>query len=163
MKFKVRIVTKAARYGIKLYVVTDASSAFVLKVIIYTGKTTYTQSENEEDKKKTVMVVKELCKDFEGSHRTIFVDRFYTSMDLLKALDKMGLYVTGTVMKNRLPKELTIFKTTKMFKQMTRGDFKSHVYKYMTTDGEEKNGCMEGQRYCLCNVICNKQLFDGFM
>ena len=138
MKFKVRIVTKAARYGIKLYVITDATSAFVLKVIIYTGKTTYTPSE-KEDEKKTVMVVKELCKDYAGTHRTIFVDRFYTSMDLLKALDKMGLYVTGTVMRNRLPKELQIFKTTKMFKQMNRGDFESHLYKYQTDNGEVKN------------------------
>jgi Transposase IS4 len=38
IKFKVRIITKLARYGIKLYDVTDAVTAFVLKVIIYTGK-----------------------------------------------------------------------------------------------------------------------------
>jgi hypothetical protein len=38
IKFKARIVTKAARYGIKLYVITDAVTAFVLKVVIYTGK-----------------------------------------------------------------------------------------------------------------------------
>jgi Transposase IS4 len=41
IKFKVRIVTKAARYGIKIYVITDAATAFVLRVVIYTGKTTY--------------------------------------------------------------------------------------------------------------------------
>ena len=33
MKFKVRIISKAARYGIKLYVITDAETAFVCKVI----------------------------------------------------------------------------------------------------------------------------------
>jgi hypothetical protein len=38
IKFKVRIITKSARYGIKLYVITDAVTAFVLKVIIYTEK-----------------------------------------------------------------------------------------------------------------------------
>jgi hypothetical protein len=31
IKFKVCIETKAARYGIKLYVITDAATAFVLK------------------------------------------------------------------------------------------------------------------------------------
>ena len=41
IKFKVRIITKSARYGIKLYVVTDANTAFVLKVIVYTGAGTY--------------------------------------------------------------------------------------------------------------------------
>ena len=137
-KKKVRIITKSARYGIKLYVVTDAKTAFVLKVIVYTGKSTYNQTNQEEDKKKTVMVVKELCKEYEGSHRTIYVDRFYTSMDLLKALDKMSLYVTGTVMKNRLPKDITITKKPKTFKQMKRGDFKKHTYKYKTDNGIEK-------------------------
>jgi hypothetical protein len=41
IKIKVRIVTKAARYGIKIHVITDATTAFVRRVIIYTGKTTY--------------------------------------------------------------------------------------------------------------------------
>jgi hypothetical protein len=41
IKIKVRIVTKAAWYGIKIYVITDATTAFVLRVVIYTGKTTY--------------------------------------------------------------------------------------------------------------------------
>ena len=36
IKFKVRIVTKSARYGIKLYAITDAETTFVLKVIMYT-------------------------------------------------------------------------------------------------------------------------------
>jgi hypothetical protein len=30
MKFKVQIVTKAEKYGIKIYVITDAVTAFVL-------------------------------------------------------------------------------------------------------------------------------------
>ena len=49
MKFKVRIITKAARYGIKLYVISDAVTSFVLKVIVYPGKSTYN---NVEDEKK---------------------------------------------------------------------------------------------------------------
>lgn len=34
IKFKVRIITKLARYGIKLYVITDAETAYVLCVIV---------------------------------------------------------------------------------------------------------------------------------
>ena len=41
IKFKVRIITKSAWYGIKLFVITDAETAFVLKVIVYTGTQTY--------------------------------------------------------------------------------------------------------------------------
>ena len=70
IKFKVRIITKAARYGIKLYVLTDAETAYVLKVIVYTGKTTYNDHE-KENTKKTVQVVTQLCKAFEGSYRTV--------------------------------------------------------------------------------------------
>jgi hypothetical protein len=45
-----------------------------------------------------------------------------------KALDGMSLYVTGTVMKNRVPRKLTIIKSSKEFKNITHGDYKKHVY-----------------------------------
>ena len=47
-----RIVTKAARYGIKLYVVTDALMAYVHKVIVYTGKYTYKETIGDNIKKQ---------------------------------------------------------------------------------------------------------------
>ena len=37
MSFKVRVVTKAARYGIKMYVCTDSTDAYVLSTSMYTG------------------------------------------------------------------------------------------------------------------------------
>ena len=46
IKFKVRIISKAARYGIKIYVLTDALTAFVLKVLIYTDKSMYNEVVN---------------------------------------------------------------------------------------------------------------------
>jgi Transposase IS4 len=108
IKFKVRITTKAAQYGIKLYVIADAATAYVLKVIVYTGKTTKYNDNETENEKKTVAIVKQLCKPYAGTHRTIYIDRFYSSIDLMKELDKMNLYVTGTVMKNRIPKEKSL-------------------------------------------------------
>ena len=94
-----RLITKAARYGIKLYVVMDAVTAFVLKVIIYTGLSTYAASLQEPDameKKKTVQIVEKLVQRYAGSHWTVYIDWFYTSIDLVKALAEMDLYVTGT-------------------------------------------------------------------
>jgi hypothetical protein len=45
IKFKVRIITKkSAEYGIKIYVIADAQTAFVLCVILYTGQYTYYNS-----------------------------------------------------------------------------------------------------------------------
>ena len=53
IKFKVRVITKADWYGINIYVVTYAKTAFVLKVIIYTGRYTYFNN-NNTDMMKTV-------------------------------------------------------------------------------------------------------------
>jgi DNA polymerase III epsilon subunit-like protein len=117
IKFKVRIVTKAARYGIKLYVVTDAVTAFVLKVVIYTGKSTYYETTDQQEKKKTVQIVEQLVQPFVGTYRTIYVDRFYTSLDLLKSLADKNLYVTGTMLANRIPLSIRTAKTSSTFKK----------------------------------------------
>lgn len=136
IKFKVRIMSKSARYGIKLYVVTDAVTAYILDVIVYIGSDTY--DANDTETKKTVQVVKTLLSSFEGSHRTVYVDRFYTSVDLVKALDKMNLYVTGTVMRNRLPRALVVAKNSAEYKAMERGDSRTHKMSYMAEDGTRK-------------------------
>jgi Transposase IS4 len=137
MKFKVRIISKAARYGIKLYVVTDAVTSFVLGVIVYTGKFMYAEATTESTK-KTVQVVQQLCEPFRGTFRTIYIDRFYSSVDLLKQLEDMKLYTTGTVLSNRIPKQLSIAKSSKEFKALNRGDSICHTFHYKTLSGENK-------------------------
>jgi Transposase IS4 len=109
IKFKVRIVTKAARYGIKIYDITDASTAFVLRVVIYTGKTTYySDPDSLQDRLKTVQVVNRLVEPFVGTHRTIYIDPFYTSLDILKSLAEKKLYITGTLLANRIPQRIRV-------------------------------------------------------
>jgi len=137
IKFKVRIVSKAARYGIKLYVLTDARTAFVLRVVVYTGQSTYNQSDTESNL-KTVQVVQKLCENYRGSFRTVYVDRFYTSVDLLKQLEDMNLYVTGTMLSNRIPQSIHRAKSSKAFKTMRRGEFIKHSFNYKTLKGERK-------------------------
>ena len=167
MKFKVRIVSKAARYGIKIYVITDAETAFVLKVIIYTGKATY--GSDDVDQKKTVQICCKLVEDYVGSHRTIYVDRFYTSVELMKALRERDIYITGTVMSNRIPKAVRIAKNSAEFKAMKRGDKKIFRLKMCHADGTnyDDNNCSFGGLvcwrdrnivYCLSNDSCNYQV-----
>jgi hypothetical protein len=132
IKFKVRIISKSARYGIKLYVLTDAETAFVLRIIVYTGKTTYT--EENKDLKKTVQIVRDLCDSYSGSFRTVYIDRFYTSIDVMKELDKMDLFITGTCMTNRVPKELQIANSSRECKNMNRGDHCFHKYTYIDSN-----------------------------
>jgi DNA polymerase III epsilon subunit-like protein len=165
IKFKVRIVTKAARYGIKIYVITDAVTAFVLRVLVYTGKSTYhDDSESAQEKLKTVQVVMRLVEPFVGSHRTIYVDRFYTSVDLLKALAEKDLYLTGTMLANRIPLGIRIPKTSREFKSMKRGDAVSCKMSYKTQsggDGQAGLVCWKDRNivYCLSNDTSNNQ-FD---
>jgi hypothetical protein len=155
IKFKVRIISKAARYGIKLYVVTDARTSFVLKVLVYTGKHTYSETTSESTL-KTVQVVQQLCEPFKGSYRTIYVDRFYTSVELMKELYEMKLFLTGTVVTNRIPRALTIAKSSPQFKEMNRGDSKHHLYHYRDKSGKKCTAglvCWKDRNmvYCLTN------------
>ena len=155
MKFKVRILTKAARYGIKIYVLADATTSYVMNVLVYTGQYTY-QTDNE-DIKKTIKVCKELLNAYKGSHRVVYVDRFYTSIKLVKELEKMHLHVTGTMMSNRVPVSVRIVKRSQEFKDMQRGDHKMHLYEYTNSDGREsKMGlvCWKDKDivYCLTNA-----------
>jgi DNA polymerase III epsilon subunit-like protein len=159
IKFKVRIITKSARYGIKIYVLADARTSYVMNVLVYTGQYTYNNSASNtsEDTKKTVKVCMELCRPYKGSHRVVYVDRFYTSIELLKELEKIDLYVTGTVMSNRIPDRLRITKRCNEFKEMQRGDHKMHVLEYKThRQKDSKMGlvCWKDKDivYCLTNA-----------
>lgn len=159
IKFKVRIVTKAARYGIKLYVITDATTAYVLKIVIYTGKSTY-GSTDEMDKLKTVQVVERLVEPFIGTHRTIYVDRFYTSVELLKSLEARDLYVTGTMLANRIPLAIRIAKTSPTFRNMARGDAFKCRLRFQTAEGGTSHAglvCWRDRNmvYCLSNDTNN--------
>ena len=155
IKFKVRIVTKAARYGIKVFVITDAQTAYVLRVLFYTGKATYS-GHDTDDKLKTVQIVNKLVQPFAGSHRTIYVDRFYTSLELLISLAEKNLYLTGTMLANRIPQGIRIAKGSTKYKQMKRGDAVKCKVVFTKSDGQHSEAglvCWKDRNivYCLSN------------
>ena len=86
MKFKVRILTKAARYGIKIYVLADATTSYVMNILVYTGQ--YTYQTNNEDTKKTIKICKELLNAYKELHLVVYIDWFYISIELVKELEK---------------------------------------------------------------------------
>ena len=57
MDFKVRIVTKLAHYGIKIYIVMDSENYYVLKYIVFTGKATVYSSTNNTENKATMPAI----------------------------------------------------------------------------------------------------------
>ena len=173
IKFKVRIISKSARYGIKVYVLTDAQTAFALKVIVYTGSTTYNESAMLEEKKKTVDIVERLCEPYFGTFRTVYVDRFYTSVDLLRALRANNLFVTGTMMANRVPKHVHV--NAADVRKMNRGETKKYVVNMSNgSGGHWKAGLVVWKDrkpvYCLSNDsnnflmdVCHRRSSNGLI
>ena len=130
--FKVRIVTKRSRYGIKMYVCTDAVDEYVLCTSMYTGGDRGDLM-SESSFKKTTQVVLDLVNHYKGTYRGIKTDRYYTSVELCIELEKIQLSNTGKRMKNRVPKELRW--SPKISREKVRGEFDNHMYKYKTVDG----------------------------
>ena len=84
------------------------------------------------------------------------MDRFYTSVELMKELREMQLFLTGTMISNRIPKSLTITKSSKVFKEMNRGDSKHHLFTYTDKKGQKCEAglvCWRDRNmvYCLTN------------
>ena len=97
----------------------------------------------EQDKLKTVQVVEQLVAPFVGTHhRTIYVDHFYTSVELLRSLRERDLYVTGTMLANRIPLTIQIPKTSPTtFQNMARGDaFKCRLQFQLANGGMSHPG-----------------------
>ena len=94
---------KPTKWGIKVWVLCEAKTGYVLSVQVYTG------SENNADKKGVARrVVLDLLNGYQGKNHLLYVDNFYTSPELLIDLLKIGVYCTGTIRTNRkhFPKEL---------------------------------------------------------
>lgn len=144
--------------------ITDAVTAFVLRVLIYTGRSTYGAVEDQEERLKTVQVVNHLVQPFVGTYRTIYVDRFYTSLELLKSLEEKKLYITGTMLANRIPQAIRIAKTSPAFTQMSRGDAIKCKVRYISKEGKTEEAglvCWRDRNmvYCLSNDSNNHE-FD---
>ena len=87
---------KPTRFGIKVWVIAEAKTGYVLDFAVYTGAM-------DNDKKTPVgqKVVLMLMEQYQGKGHCLFVDNFYTSPDLLLQLLDKGTYCTGTLRKNR--------------------------------------------------------------
>ena len=99
---------KPTRFGIKVWVIAEAKTGYVLDFSVYTGAT--------DDKKTTNLgqkVVLKLMEQYRGKGHCLFIDNFYTSPSLLLALLDQGTYCTGTVriIRKGFPKQLIPDKT----------------------------------------------------
>ena len=94
---------KPTRFGIKVWVNSEAKSGYVLALQVYTGAA-------DDSGKKGVAnrVVMDLMQRYEGKNHFLYIDNFYTNPTLLIDLLKKDIFCTGTLRINRkgFPKAL---------------------------------------------------------
>jgi hypothetical protein len=93
---------KPAKFGMKVFSLSDSSNGYLYNFQPYIGKT-----QNQSDLLKTTQTVKELSSSLIRDNRNppqgfhIYTDRYYTSPELADQLWEMKMFTTGTVMGNR--------------------------------------------------------------
>ncbi|KAJ1143324.1 hypothetical protein NDU88_009634 [Pleurodeles waltl] len=107
--FKQYIPSKRARYGIKLYLLSESSTGYVYNFRVYTGRdssidppgcpATFGVSEK---------IVWELARRLFNKGHHLYVDNFYTGVQLFKELFRVDTVACGTIRSNRkgYPREL---------------------------------------------------------
>lgn len=139
------IPKKPTRFGIKVWVNSEAKTSYVLCFQVYTGAT---GSENGKTKTTGLgyRVVMDLMERYRMKGHCLFVDNFYTSPQLLNDLLVAGTYCTGTARSNRkdFPKEIVPTKSN-----LPSGAFRFAIAKLLGNLGKIVAVWWRDQRYVL--------------
>lgn len=103
-KFTQYIPSKPAKYGIKIWWACDSKTKYPLQGKLYTGR----QQGQEREVNQGENVMLQLSKPYSNSGRTIVADNFFTTLEGVKRLTKLGLAFVGTIRSNKvcIPKEM---------------------------------------------------------
>lgn len=98
VSFRQDMSAKPSKYGIKVWMATDSSNAYVLNFDVYLGK--------ENDVRRHIYglgyeVVTKLVRPFMNRNHHVFFDNFFTTTKLLEHLEVNGTYACGKVRCNR--------------------------------------------------------------
>ena len=103
--FRMYIPNKPAKYGIKLVLLNDSASKYLLGGIPYLGK-----QETQENGNLSLghHFTLELMKPYHGSQRSVTTDNWFTSVPLVNdLLNNCGMTLVGTVRANKeIPHEM---------------------------------------------------------
>jgi hypothetical protein len=113
--FKQFIPSKRHRFGIKLFVICDVETGYILDFIIYCG--VETEICDSELLGISGAVVTTLMKDYFGKGHKLFCDNWYSSPELFQFLHKKKTNACGTVRKTR--------KSMPKFDKLKKGQVKS--------------------------------------
>ncbi|CAG5033836.1 unnamed protein product [Parnassius apollo] len=88
--FRVYNKDKPDKYGMKVYMLCDAETGYILRMVPYVG-----------DSKSVETIIAELSEPYFGKWHTIYMDRFFTSPTIADLLWLKETRTVGTVMANR--------------------------------------------------------------
>lgn len=102
--FKQYISSKRSRFGIKLFVLCDCDTGYILDFIVYCGKSS--EIYDNYNLGQSSAVVTTLIEPYLNRGHSLFVDNYYSSPKLFSFLHNRKTNACGTVRKNRkhLPK-----------------------------------------------------------
>ncbi|CAK81814.1 unnamed protein product (macronuclear) [Paramecium tetraurelia] len=139
VQFKVYNPDKPTKWGIKEYLLCDASNTYTFQLRLYHGQTMWnndfkqTMFVNEEDTQhRTMELVLQMCKDYEHKAHKVVMDNYYSSWMLFRELRNRGIGAVGTIRHNRTgltKKDLT----SKHFQQI----YNQYHYAYYLNQSNE--------------------------
>lgn len=102
-RFKMYMPKKPAKYGLKIMVLADAKTHYFINGYIYTGKDSDGIGLSNEEKKLLVpsQAVVRLTKPIEHSRRNVTGDNWFSSVEVVRELEKRDLTYVGTLRKNK--------------------------------------------------------------
>jgi hypothetical protein len=99
LSFKQYIPSKRHRFGVKLFMLCDCDTKFILNFVVYIGAET--EIDNHPDVGMAGSVVLTLMKNYLKKSHTLFVDNWFSSPILFERLLEQKTKACGTVRKNR--------------------------------------------------------------
>lgn len=99
LSFKQYIPSKRHRFGVKLFLLCDCETKFVLNFIVYTGAET--EIDNYPEVGISGSVVLTLMKNYLKKNHTLFIDNWYSSPTLFERLLEEKTKSCGTVKRTR--------------------------------------------------------------
>lgn len=96
--FRQYIKSKPRKYGIKIMCLCDSKTHYMLNSFVYTGKTT---SANPKKLSVPTRSVLKLVSPIINTNRNVTGDNWFTSIELISELKKVGLTYVGTLRKNK--------------------------------------------------------------
>ena len=90
---------KPCKFGVKVGVLAEAKTGYVLGFQIYTGAAS--PGDENSSKGLAYRVVMNLMEPYQGKGHQLFMDNFYTSFDLVYDLLKKGTSAARTIWSNR--------------------------------------------------------------